>query len=213
MSTETPAPGVDMKLEVVVLPVADIDRAADFYARLGWRNDADFPTPKGRILQFTPPGSGCSVLFGPGFTSAPPGSAQFLHLIVSDIAAARAELVARGAEASEVFHDATGGFNRFDPSVRAAGPDPQRRSYASYATFRDPDGNLFVLQEITQRFPGRIAPGATTFASATDLADALKRAAMAHGEHEKRIGAADPGWPDWYAAYMVAEQSGAELPT
>lgn len=206
---------VDMKLEVVVIPVADVDRAAEFYARLGWRKDADLKTPAGgRILQFTPPGSPCSVLFGTGLTPAAPGSAQFVHLIVSDIEAARADLLAHGAEASEIFHDRAGGYNRFDPAARANGPDPQRRSYASFVTFEDPDGNGWILQEITARFPGRIDTGATTFASVTDLANAMRRASAAHGEHEKRIGAPDQeGWPDWYAAYMVAEQSGAELPS
>ncbi|HKR86801.1 MAG TPA: VOC family protein [Phenylobacterium sp.] len=206
---------VDMKLEVVVIPVTDVDRAAEFYAGLGWRKDADLATPTGgRILQFTPPGSPCSILFGTGLTPAAPGSAQFVHLIVSDIEAARADLVEHGVAASEVFHDRAGGYNRFDPAARATGPDPQRRSYASFVTFEDPDGNGWILQEITTRFPGRIDTSTTAFSSVTDLANAMRRASAAHGEHEKRIGAADPeGWPDWYAAYMVAEQSGADLPS
>jgi hypothetical protein len=206
---------VDMKLEVVVIPVGDVGRAAGFYEGLGWRKDADLATPGGgRILQFTPPGSPCSVLFGTGLTPAAPGSAKFLHLVVADIEAARAELAERGAAPSEVFHDRTGGYNRFDPTARASGPDPDRRSYASFATFEDPDGNGWVLQEITTRFPGRIDTGVTSFASVTDLAGALRRAAAAHGQHEKRTGAPDPdGWPEWYAAYLAAEQSGAELPT
>ncbi|NIJ32326.1 VOC family protein [Sphingomonas oligoaromativorans] len=205
---------IDMKLEAIVLPVADVDRAAAFYGQLGWRVDADIRTEGGgRILQFTPPGSPCSILIGTGLTPSAPGSTQFVHLIVSDIEAARAELVGKGVDASEVFHDAAGGYNRFDPAARASGPDPERRSYASFLTFSDPDGNGWVLQEITTRFEGRIDTGATGYASAGDLKDALKRAAAAHGEHEGRIGAPDADWPDWYAAYMVAEQSGVPLPT
>jgi predicted enzyme related to lactoylglutathione lyase len=205
--------GIDMKLEAIVLPVADVDRAFAFYSKLGWRIDADIATPGGgRILQFTPPGSPCSVLLGTGLTPSPPGSTQFVHLIVDDIVAAQAELVAKGVEASEVFHDAGGGYNRFDPAVRASGPDPERRTYASFATFSDPDGNGWVLQEITARFEGRIDSGVTSYVSVRDLTDALKRAAAAHGEHEKSIGAADPDWPTWYAAYMVSEQSGATPP-
>ena len=202
-----------MKLEAIVLPVSDVDRSYAFYSKLGWRIDADIKIPGGgRILQFTPPGSPCSILLGTGLTPAPPGSAQFVHLIVSDIVAAWAELTANGANPSEVFHDATGGYNRFDPSVRATGPDPERRTYASFLTFNDPDGNGWVLQEITTRFEGRIDTGVTSFTSAQDLVEALRRAAAAHGEHEKKIGAADPDWPTWYAAYMVAEQAGAALP-
>jgi catechol 2,3-dioxygenase-like lactoylglutathione lyase family enzyme len=204
---------IDLKLEAIVLPVSDVDRAFTFYSKLGWRVDADIRTDAGgRILQFTPPGSPCSILIGTGLTPAPPGSAQFIHLIVADIVAAQAELVRRGIDASEVFHDAQGGYNRFDPAARASGPDPERRSYASFVTFSDPDGNGWVLQEITARFAGRIDPAATSFASPRDLADALRRAASAHGEHEKRIGAADADWPGWYASYMAAEQSGGPLP-
>jgi catechol 2,3-dioxygenase-like lactoylglutathione lyase family enzyme len=203
---------VDMKLEVIVLPVSDVSGAADFYKSLGWRLDADIADGESRILQYTPPGSPCSVLFGTGLTPSAPGTAQFIHLIVSDIEAARAELVANGVDASEVFHDAGGGYNRFDPAVRASGPDPQRRSYASFVTFSDPDGNGWILQEITTRFPGRIDSDETAFASVPDLAGALRRAAAAHGEHEARTGAADPNWPDWYAGYMAAEQSGGPLP-
>jgi catechol 2,3-dioxygenase-like lactoylglutathione lyase family enzyme len=200
---------IDMKLEAIVLPVADVDRAAAFYRGLGWRVDADIATPDGgRILQFTPPGSPCSILIGTGLTPSAPGSAQFVHLVVSDIVAARTELVAKGVDASEVFHDASGGYNRFDPAVRASGTDPERRSYASFLTFTDPDGNLWVLQEITTRFPGRIDTGTPSYASARDLADAMRRAAVAHGEHEKSLGAADPDWPDWYAHHMVEEQFG-----
>ena len=213
-AADLPAAGkVDMKFEAVVLPVSDVDRAADFYEGLGWRKDADIPAGGGRILQFTPPGSPASIIFGTGLSPAAPGSAQFLHLIVSDIEAAERELVAAGVETSGVFHDATGGFNRFDPRTRASGPDPERRSYASFATFSDPDGNLWVLQEITTRFPGRVDSDTTNYASVPDLAAALRRAAVAHGAHEQRAGGEyDEGWPDWYAAYMVAEQAGTPLP-
>jgi catechol 2,3-dioxygenase-like lactoylglutathione lyase family enzyme len=206
-------PADDMKLEVVVLPVADVARAAEFYGRLGWRLDADIANGDRRILQFTPPGSPCSIIFGTGVTPSAPGTTQLLHLIVSNIEAARSELVGKGVATSEVFHDAAGGYNRFDPAARASGPDPQRRSYASFLTFEDPDGNGWLLQEITARFPGRVDATATSFTSASDLADAMRRAEAAHGEHEKRTGAADPDWPDWYAAYMVAEQAGAAPPT
>jgi len=203
---------VDMKLEVVVIPVSDVGRAADFYRKLGWRVDADIAKGDRRLLQFTPPGSPCSIIFGTGATPSAPGTAQFIHLIVSDIEAAREELIRHGVGASEVFHDARGGANRFDPAARASGPDPQRRSYASFVTFSDPDGNGWVLQEITTRLPGRVA-GDTTYASVNDLVQALRRAATAHGEHEKRTGERDENWPDWYATYMVAEQAGTELPT
>lgn len=203
----------DMKLEVIVIPVSDVDRAAAFYAGLGWRVDADIRESGGRALQFTPPGSPCSIIFGTGVSPSAPGTAQHLMLVVADIQVAREELVSKGVEASGVFHDARGGYNFFDPAVRASGLDPERRSYASFLTFEDPDGNGWLLQEITTRFPGRVDHDATNFASVRDLAAALRRAAAAHGEHEARIGAADSDWPDWYAAYMVAEQSGAELPT
>ena len=202
----------DMKLETVVIPVSDVDRAKEFYVRLGWRLDADIAGGALRLLQFTPPGSGCSIQFGTGLTSATPGSAENL-LVVSDIEAARGELVGDGVDAGEVFHDGSGGYNRFDPKVRADGPDPQRRTYASFAEFRDPDGNLWQLQEITNRLPGRVDPSTTTYSSVADVAGALRRAAAAHGQHEARIGKADENWPDWYAAYMVAEATGGELPT
>jgi catechol 2,3-dioxygenase-like lactoylglutathione lyase family enzyme len=204
-----------MKLEVVVIPVSDVDRAKEFYGNLGWRLDADFPFDNGfRVVQFTPPGSGCSIQFGTKTTSAAPGSAHGLYLIVSGIEAARDELVARGAEVSEVFHAGTPGA-QFQPdgaSGRVGGPAPDHATYRSYATFSDPDGNGWLLQEVTTRLPGRVEPAATSFGSASDLASALRRAAAAHGQHEKRIGAADPNWPDWYAAYMMAEQAGEGLP-
>jgi catechol 2,3-dioxygenase-like lactoylglutathione lyase family enzyme len=206
---------VDTKLEAVVIPVSDVDRAKQFYASLGWRLDADFPFDNGfRVVQFTPPGSGCSVQFGTKITSAAPGSAHGLYLIVSGIEAARDELVARGVKVSEVFHAATPGA-QFQPdgaSGRVGGQAPDHASYRSFATFSDPDGNGWLLQEVTTRLPGRVEPAGTAFASASDLATALRRAAAAHGEHEKRIGHADANWPDWYAAYIVAEQAGEVLP-
>jgi catechol 2,3-dioxygenase-like lactoylglutathione lyase family enzyme len=209
---------VDMKLEVIVIPVSDVDRAKEFYRKLGWRLDADFGSGEDfRILQFTPPGSGCSIIFGKNVTAAAPGSAQGLYLIVSDIESARTELLGRGVEISEVFHDASGVYVGPDEPYlfgrqRASGRDPEHRSYRSFASFHDPDGNGWLFQEITTRLPGRIDPATTTFGSASDLASALRRAAAAHGEHEKRIGGADANWPDWYAEYMVAEQGGAKLP-
>ncbi len=207
---------MDMKLEVVVVPVADVDRAKDFYQRLGWRLDADFPFDNGfSVVQFTPPGSGCAIQFGTNITSAAPGSAEGLYLIVSDIEAARDELAMLGAKVSEVFHAGTPGA-QFQPdgaTGRVSGPAPDHASYGSFATFSDPDGNGWLLQEITTRLPGRIDPASTSFSSASDLASAMRRASIAHGEHEKRIGEADANWPDWYARYMVAEQAGTELPT
>lgn len=196
-----------LKLEVVVIPVADVDRAKRFYGSLRWRLDIDFA--KGdefRVVQFTPPGSACSISFGKGVTSAAPGSAQNVYLVVSDINQARAELVELGVDVSEPFHRSPEGF--------ATGPDPERRSYNSFASFSDPDGNRWLLQEITARLPGRVDAADTTFSSSTDLAGALRRAAAAHGEHEKRIGQQhSPNWPDWYADYIVAEQAGKPLPT
>jgi catechol 2,3-dioxygenase-like lactoylglutathione lyase family enzyme len=210
---------VDMKFEIVVIPVSDVDRAKEFYGRLGWRLDADFTDGEDwRGIQFTPPGSGCSVIFGKNVTPAGPGSAQGLYLIVSDIKAARKELLDRGIEVSEVFH---GGNNVYagpdEPylfgRLRVSGPDPGNGSYRSFASFRDPDGNGWLLQEVTTRLPGRIDSSTTTFASANDLASAMRRASKAHGEHEARTGGKyDENWPDWYAAYMVAEQAGKELP-
>ncbi len=206
------------KLEVVIIPVSDVDRAKEFYGRLGWRLDADFAHgDEWRGIQFTPPGSGCSVIFGKNVTPAAPGSAQGLYLIVSDIEAARNDLFGRGVKVSEVFH---GGDNVYagphEPYIfgrlRVSGPDPEHRSYRSFASFSDPDGNGWLLQEVTARLPGRIDPATTTFASAGDLSQALKRAAAAHGQHEARIGHADPNWPDWYAEYLVREQAGNERP-
>jgi catechol 2,3-dioxygenase-like lactoylglutathione lyase family enzyme len=197
---------VDLKLEVITIPVSDFDRAKEFYGGLGWRLDADFSNGADRAIQFTPPGSQCSIHFG---KSAEPGSTQGLFLIVSDIQAARAELVSRGVEVSEVFHYAAGP-GPFGGQVTGIAPD--RPSYGSYATFSDPDGNGWLLQEVTTRFPGRVA-GDTTYASVADLAQVLRRAEAAHAQHEKRTGQRDANWPDWYAAYMVAEQAGKELPS
>ena len=204
----------DLKLEVVVIPVADVDRAKEFYQRLGWRLDADFPFDNGfRVVQFTPPGSGTSVQFGTKMTSAAPGSAQGLYLVISDIVAARAQLAARGAEVSEVFHPgAPGAQFAPDASGQVRGRAPDGASYGSFATFADPDGNRWLLQEVTTRLPGRVDAVATAYASVADLAAGLRRAAAAHGKHEERTGQADANWADWYAAYMVAEQAGTELP-
>jgi catechol 2,3-dioxygenase-like lactoylglutathione lyase family enzyme len=209
---------LDMKLEIVVIPVSDVDRAKEFYGGgLGWRLDADYDNGNDfRVIQFTPPGSGCSVIFGKNVTAAAPGSSQGLYLIVSDIAAARNELAGRGVKVSEVFHGANDVYSGpEDPylfgRIRVSGPDPEHRSYRSFASFNDPDGNGWLFQEITSRLPGRVA-GDTTCASASDLAQALRRAAAAHGQHEARTGQADLNWPDWYAEYMVREQSGEEPP-
>jgi catechol 2,3-dioxygenase-like lactoylglutathione lyase family enzyme len=208
---------VDMKLEVVVIPVSDVDRAKEFYEGLGWRLDADVATGDDfRLIQFTPPGSGCSVQFGTGLTSAAPGSLEATYLVVPDIAAARDELVRAGVKATDVFHCETGFACRFgDASApgRAPGHAPDGGSYGSFASFSDPDGNTWLFQEVTSRLPGRVDPATTTFASAADLAQALRRAAAAHGEHEARTGEADANWPDWYTEYMVREQAGEELPT
>jgi catechol 2,3-dioxygenase-like lactoylglutathione lyase family enzyme len=197
---------MDMKLEVVVIPVSDVDRAKSFYGKLGWRLDADFVVSETfRAVQFTPPGSPCSIHFGKGLTSAAPGSARGLFLVVSDIEAARADLLARGAAVGEVFH-------RLPGEAPAKGPDPMRRSYASYATFSDPDGNEWLLQEVTARLPGRVDGSLTTFTSPAELVAALRRAETAHGEHEKRTGGQrDANWPEWYARYMIAEQAGKDL--
>jgi catechol 2,3-dioxygenase-like lactoylglutathione lyase family enzyme len=202
-----------------VIPVSDVDRAKAFYASLGWRLDADYASGDDfRVIQFTPPGSSASVIFGKNVTAAAPGSAQGLYLIVSDIAAARSDLLGRGVTISEVFHDAAGVYAGPDEPylfgrLRAGGIDPEHRSYRSFASFSDPDGNGWLFQEITTRLPGRVE-GDTTFTSSTDLAAALRRAAAAHGEHEKRNGGQhDANWPDWYAEYIVREQAGTELPS
>jgi len=213
------ARGVDMKFEIVVIPVSDVDRAKRFYGGLGWRLDADFAAGDDwRVIQFTPPGSGASVIFGKNFTAAAPGSAQGLYLIVSDIKAARDELLARGVEVGEIFHG--GGDVHSGPDepylsgrLRVSGPDPEHGSYRSFAPFKDPDGNGWLFQEVTARLPGRVDANDTTFTSSTELAAALRRAAAAHGEHEKRTGGHDENWPDWYADYIVSEQAGKPLPS
>lgn len=193
---------IDMKLEVIVIPVSDSARAEQFYRKLGWRQDV---TPPGSgVFQFTPHGSACSVQFGKNLTSAAPGAAQRTYLIVSDIEEARNALVAAGIEVSEIFH--------LGPNGPLGRPDPEHGTYRSLATFNDPDGNSWLLQEITARLPGRIDSGVTSFGSTTDLIGALRRAEAAHGEHEKRTGVRDEKWPEWYAAYMAAEQTGGELP-
>jgi catechol 2,3-dioxygenase-like lactoylglutathione lyase family enzyme len=210
----------DMKFEIVVIPVSDIDRAKEFYGeKLGWRLDADYDNGKDfRVIQFTPPGSGCSIIFGKTVTVAAPGSVQGLYIIVSDIEAARKELLGRGIQISPAFHDAGGVYAGTDEPylfgrIRVSGPDPEHRSYRSFASFQDPDGNGWLLQEITTRQAGRIDSTTTTFASTNDLASALRRAEAAHGQYEQRIGKGrDENWSDWYAAYMVAEQAGTELP-
>jgi catechol 2,3-dioxygenase-like lactoylglutathione lyase family enzyme len=208
-----------MKLEIVVIPVSDVDRAKQFYAKLGWRLDADFAAGDWRVIQFTPPGSPCSVIFGNNVTAAAPGSAQGLYLIVSDIEAARNDLLSRGVKISDAFHGGGDVHKGTDEPylfgrLRVGGPDPERGSYQSFASFSDPDGNGWLLQEITARLPGRVDTDGTTFSSSADLASALRRAAAAHGEHEKRNGGQrDENWPDWYAEYIVNEQAGKPLPS
>lgn len=208
----------DMKFEIVVIPVSDAGRAKEFYTKLGWRLDADFDNGRDfRVVQFTPPGSGCSIIFGRNVTDAAPGSAQGLYLIVSDVEAARKDLLQRGVAVSEAFHGGDNVYSGSDEAyifgkIRVKGPDPEHRSYRTFASFKDPDGNGWLFQEITARLPGRIDSTATSFATANDLASAMRRAEAAHGEHEKRLGQRDENWSDWYAAYMVAEQSGAPLP-
>ena len=211
MNTRT----VDLKLEAIVIPVADVDRSKEFYGNLGWRLDADFGFDNGfRVVQFTPPGSPASIQFGTQITSAAPGSADGIYLVVSDIQAAHDALAASGVQVSAVFHPTTPGA-QFQPSGgsgRVGGPAGDHASYGSFATFSDPDGNSYLLQEITTRLPGRIDAAQTSYTSVNDLSNALRRAAAAHGEHEKITGKYDENWPDWYAAYMVAEQAGDELP-
>ncbi len=210
-------PVLDMKLEVVVVPVSDVDRAKTFYSGLGWRLDADVASGADfRLVQMTPPGSACSVQFGTNLTSAPPGSLQSAYLVVSDLASVRDELAKNDLDITDVFHCDTGFACRFggaDAPGRVVGRGPDDGSYSSFASLSDPDGNTWLLQEVTTRLPGRVDPASTAFASAADLAAALRRAAAAHGEHEARTGQADPDWPVWYADFLVREQSGAELPT
>jgi catechol 2,3-dioxygenase-like lactoylglutathione lyase family enzyme len=197
---------MDMKLEVVVLPVSDVERAKRFYGGLGWRLDADIAKGTFRVVQFTPPGSSCSIQFGMGLTSSAAGCTQGVYLVVSDIEKARSELIAHKVDVSEVFH-------RGGPTGRVSGPDPERKSYASFVSFADPDGNSWLVQEVTTRLPGRVNTDVTQFTSPAELAGALRRAEAAHGEHEKRTGQHDANWADWYAQYIAREQAGKELPT
>ena len=203
---------MNMKLEVVIVPVSDVDRAKAFYEKLGFRLDIDYAANENfRVIQFTPPRSEASIIFGKGVTSVRAGSAE-LVLAVDDLDAARDDVIARGVNVSEVFHYAGGPFNNAAEKPRVTGRDPEGRSYFSFASFEDPDGNRWLVQEITTRLPGRIDSATTTFNSVSDLSSALRRAEAAHGEHEKRTGQRDANWPDWYAKYMVAEQAGTELP-
>jgi catechol 2,3-dioxygenase-like lactoylglutathione lyase family enzyme len=202
---------MNMKLEVVIISVSEVDRAKAFYEKLGFRFDIDVENENFRAVQFTPPGSDTSIIFGKGVISAKPGWAE-LVLAVDNVDATREELIARGVNVSDVFHYAAGPFNNTIENSRIPGRDPEGRSYFSFASFKDPDGTDWLLQEITTRLPGRIDSTATTFNSVSDLSSALRRAEAAHGEHEKRIGQRDANWPDWYAKYMVAEQAGTELP-
>ena len=207
---------VDMRLEIQVVPVSNVDRSKEFYQRLGWRLDDDAAPPPGlRVVQFTPPGSWASVTFGQGLTTAAPGSAEG-GLIVSDIEAAHDELVGRAIEVSDIWHGPP-----FPVEARQPGPDPERTSYGSFFYFTDPDSNTWLVQEVTTRLPGRMNAAETGYVSAADLESALRRAEAAHREHEKRTGrshllhrsAPDNDWPTWYAAYMTAEQAGTDLPS
>ena len=193
---------VEFKLEVVVLPVSDVDRAKAFYTRIGFREDVDFSGPQGfRVVHLTPPGSAASFIIGSGVTDAEPGSERGVHLIVDDVVAARDELLAAGVAVSEVFHDAGGVFHHAGTTARVAGPHPDRQSYGSFASFTDPDGNTFVLQEVTTRRPGRICH--VVYRSAAELEAALRDASGAHSEYEGELGHPDPDWPGWYADYMA----------
>jgi catechol 2,3-dioxygenase-like lactoylglutathione lyase family enzyme len=202
-SSDTNVAKLDMKLEIDVIPVSDVDRSKAFYELLGWRLDDDVAPLDGlRIVQFTPPGSGTSITFGLGLTTAAPGSAEG-GLVVSDIEAAHAELVGRGIEVSEIWHGPP-----FPVEARQPGPDPERTSYGSFFSLADPDGNTWLAQEVTTRLPGRMNDAETAYASAADLESALRRAEAAH-----RRSGQDEDWSSWYAAYMVAEQAGTDLPT
>jgi catechol 2,3-dioxygenase-like lactoylglutathione lyase family enzyme len=207
---------VDFKLEVQIIPVSDVDRAKQFYERLGWRLDDDVAPMEGlRIVQFTPPGSGTSITFGLGLTTAAPGSAE-AGVIVSDIEAARDELVSRGIDVSDIWHGPP-----FPVQARQPGTDPERASYGSFFSLTDPDNNTYLVQEVTTRLPGRMNATETGYVSAADLEGALRRAETAHREHEKRAGSShlfhrsdqDKNWLAWYATYMIAEQAGTDLPS
>jgi catechol 2,3-dioxygenase-like lactoylglutathione lyase family enzyme len=197
---------MNMKLEVLVLPVSDVERAKKFYENLGFRLDIDIaPNEHYRAVHFTPPGSEASILFGKGVTDAKPGSIDRLLLAVYDIEAARQDLLSRGLEVSEVFHDAGGSLGGgfiAGTEARATGLDPQRRSYGSYASFSDPDGNVWLLQEVRDRLPGRMWRASVNGNMADILQEALKSAAAAHGVHEKELGKHDDDWPQWYAEHM-----------
>jgi len=215
-SEASPRRRVDLKLEVVIIPVSDVDRSRAFYEQLGWRLDADDAPLEGlRIVQFTPPGSGTSVTFGLGLTAAAPGSAE-AGLVVSDIEAARDDLVGRNIDVSAIWHGPP-----FPVEARQPGPDPERTSYGSFLLFTDPDGNTWLVQEVTTRLPGRMNAAETGYVSPADLEGALRRAEAAHREREKRDvrsrlfhrNEQDTNWPAWYAAYMVAEQAGSDLPS
>ena len=199
---------MDYRLEVVTVPVADVDRAKAFYQGLGWRLDADFAAgPDFRVVQVTPPGSACAIIFGTGVTAATPGSAQGLQLIAGDIDAARADLAAHGAPVSEVFHDAGGVFHHAGTQNRVPGPAEGHKSYGSWVSFADPDGNSWFVQEVTTRLPGRATSALAAFDSVAGLADALRGAEAAHSKYEEETGRPDPDWPDWYARYMVDESA------
>lgn len=206
-STDTQTQGSsalsDLKLEVIVIPVSDVDRSKDFYLGLGWRLDADFPiTDDYRAVQITPPHSACSIWFGKGVTPAAPGSAQGLMLVVDDIEAARAELIARGLDVSETFHPDKGIVRVADGKERLPGRHPEGRSYFSWASFNDPDGNTWLLQEVTARLPGRLWPN-TDIATLTEL---LRETEQQHGEYERH--APEHHWSGWYAAYVIAREQG-----
>ena len=213
---DTRVSDVDMKLEIQIIPVSDVDRAKQFYGQLGWRLDDDVAPMEGlRIVQFTPPGSGASITFGEGLTTAAPGAAE-AGVVVSDIETARDEVVRHGIEASDIWHGPP-----FPVEARQPGPDPERASYGSFFYFDDPDGNSYVVQEVTTRLPGRMNTGETGYVSTADLEGALRRAEAAHREHEKHAGRShllhrsgqDDDWHSWYAAYMAAEQAGTDLPS
>jgi catechol 2,3-dioxygenase-like lactoylglutathione lyase family enzyme len=206
LKSDKGATTMDMRLEVVVLPVSDVDRAKKFYQGLGWRVDGDYPfNERFRVVQLTPPGSASSIIFGKGITSATPGTADGLQLVVDNIDTARAELVGRGATVSEVFHDATAPFHHAGAEERVSGPAPNHQSYGSWLSFADPDGNSWFVQEVTTRLPGRSTSALAVYGSVASLAAALRRAETEHGKHEQEIGHRDENWPDWYAQYMVEE--------
>lgn len=214
MSASASAGSVDMKLEVQIISVSDVERTKQFYEQAGWRLDEDVaPMPGLRIVQVTPPGSGTSVTFGQGLTTAAPGAAE-AALIVSDIEAARNQLLGRGIQVSDIWHGPP-----FPVEARQPGVDPERSSYGSFFSFTDPDNNLWLVQEVTTRRPGRMNPAETGYVTAADLEGALRRAEAAHhqrkggGSHLLHRSQHDEDWPAWYASYMAAEQAGTDLPS